>query len=91
MAGARIAIAAGGVIIALLAAAGSSGASRVPVVPIGGVNGQQLEVRPARIYYELGSLLAGAPRVHYGSGRLRWASWTSRQAFGSGYDWIAKH
>jgi hypothetical protein len=88
---ARIAIAASGAIIALLVAAGASGANLVPLVPIGGVNGQQLEVRPAHIYYELGSSLAGAPSVHHPLGRLRWASWTSRQAFGSGYDWIATH
>jgi hypothetical protein len=78
------------VIIALLIAAGSSAATRLPVVPVGGPNGQQLETRPGYIGYSLSRSLAGARQVHNAPGRLRWASWTSQQALGSGYDWIPK-
>jgi hypothetical protein len=80
----------GGAIIALLVPAGASGAGPIPVAAIGSVDGRQLGIRPAQIDYELGSELAGARGAHNKPGRLRWASWTSRQALGSGYDWIEK-
>lgn len=78
-------------VVMLLAAAGANAANRVPLALV--LDGSphsygRLEVRPAYIAYGLSMGLMGAPRPNgAGTGRLRWTSWTNRQALGSGYDW----
>jgi hypothetical protein len=84
------------VVAAISAASSASGATRLPLVVAfepAPFQGRGLAVRPNEIDYALTEFLAG--RTTSGSqrprwGRLRWRSWTSHQATGSGYDAIQK-
>ena len=84
------------VFAAFSAASSANGATRLPLVVAfepAPYQGRGLEVRPREIDYALTEFLAG--RTTFSSqpprrGKLRWRSWTSRQATGSGYDAIQK-
>ncbi len=80
-----------GLVFQSLAVGSASASGRLPAVPEtfpAPYQGRGLEVRPAGIDYSLTGSLVGRPSYSQRPlvGRLRWRSWTQREARGSGYD-----